>query len=237
MTTHIIAACRSAVAPLGGALAALDIDALAAPVVTAALVQAGLAPAQIDEIIVSNALGAGGNPARLVALAAGLPEAVAGLSIDRQCAGGMDAVLLARQMILAGTADVVLCGGVESTSRRPLRSRTFADGRAPEPYDQARFTPWATRDPQMHAAAADLAVAQGISRQDQDDWAVHSHAKALTHDPSASELAACRDPPHRSSAGRHWGIFPINPACPPYLPSHAHLRKHSCARRIWTLSS
>ncbi|MFC6582882.1 hypothetical protein [Sulfitobacter aestuariivivens] len=178
MTAYIAAACRSPVAPRGGGFAALSLDALGAPVLLAALAQANLTPRDVDEVILSNALGAGGNPARIVALAAGLPDHVAGLSIDRQCAGGMDAILLARMMVLAGEADVVVAGGVESYSRRPVRLRTHPDGRPPEAYDQASFTPWPDRDPHMTAAAAALARSTGISRASQDNWAMTSHAKA-----------------------------------------------------------
>jgi acetyl-CoA C-acetyltransferase len=189
MTTHIIAACRSPVAPRDGAFAELKIHELAGPVVQAALVQAGIAADQVDELIVSNALGAGGNPARLVALAAGLPESVAGLSIDRQCAGGMDALLLAKMMIESGAADVVVAGGAESYSRRPLRARTFADGRSPEFYDQAPFTPWPDRNPEMTHAAGLLGTQLNIDREAQDDWAVQSHAKALAYVDNANEIA------------------------------------------------
>lgn len=188
MNAYIAAACRSPVASRGGALSSFELPALGAPVMLAALAQAGLDPAQVDEVIVSNALGAGGNPARLLALAAGLPETVAGLSIDRQCAGGLDALLLARQMVLCGAADVVLAGGIESYSRRPIRMRSFADGRAPEAYDQAPFTPWPDRDPDMAEAADALARAKGIDRAAQDAWAVQSHAKALAQPPDLSEL-------------------------------------------------
>ena len=137
--------------------------------------------ADVDEVIVANAIGPGGNPARSTALSAGLPERVAGLTLDRQCAGGMDAPLLARQMILSGDAKVVIAGGVESYSRRPLRMRTFADGRAPEAYDQAPFTPWPDNDPSMTKAADDLAQRLGVSRTEQDAWAIESHRKALAH--------------------------------------------------------
>ena len=92
MPPRIIAARRTAVAPRGGAFAALRIEDLAGPVVQAVLADAGLSPTDVDEVICANALGAGGNPARRLALAAGLPERVAGLSIDRQCAGGLDAI-------------------------------------------------------------------------------------------------------------------------------------------------
>ena len=184
MTAHIIAAKRSAVIPRGGAFARLSIEDLATPVIAALLADAGIAADRVDEVICANALGAGGNPARRVALAAGLPR-VAGLSIDRQCAGGLDAVLLARALVQSGAARVVIAGGVESYSRRPLRLRTDPDGGAAVPYDQAAFTPWPERDPDMAAAAQALAERSGLSRQAQDDWAVASHAAALAADMSA----------------------------------------------------
>jgi acetyl-CoA C-acetyltransferase len=178
MSAAIIAARRSAVCPRGGAFARLSLEALGAPVMAAVLADAGLQACDVDEVICANALGAGGNPARRLALAAGLPDRVAGLTIDRQCAGGLDAIRLAVAMVASGQARVVLAGGVESYSRRPLRLQTFPGGAPPVPYDQPPFTPWPDRDPDMTQAAAQLAVRCGISREMQDAWAVASHAKA-----------------------------------------------------------
>jgi acetyl-CoA C-acetyltransferase len=175
----IIAARRTAVAPSGGAFRRLLPHDLAAQVIRACLADAGLDPQDVDEVILANALGAGGNPARLAALAAGLPERVAGLSIDRQCAGGLDAILLARALVDSGAARIVVAGGAESYSRRPLRLATDPEGGPPVAYDRPPFTPFATRDPEMHEAAADLANALGYSRASLDAWAVQSHAKAL----------------------------------------------------------
>lgn len=185
MSAFIIGAKRSAVVPRGGAFARFEIEDLGAPVLRAVLAAAGVDPGEVDEVILANALGAGGNPARRVALAAGLPDRVAGLTIDRQCAGGLDAVLLARALVVSGAAEVVVAGGVESHSRRPLRLRTDPDGGPAVAYDQARFTPWADRDPDMAAAAAALADRLGMSRSAQEDWAVASHAKALRADHGA----------------------------------------------------
>ena len=179
---RLIAARRTAVVPRGGAFSRLRIEDLAAPVLTACLADAGIAPDRVDEVILSNALGAGGNPARRAALAAGLPETVAGLTTDRQCAGGLDAILLARALVDSGAAEVVLAGGVESYSRRPLRLATDPDGGPAVPYDQAPFTPWPDRDPDMAVAAEALAHRLGISRDAQQAWAVASHAKALAAD-------------------------------------------------------
>jgi acetyl-CoA C-acetyltransferase len=198
---RLIAARRTAVVPRGGAFARLRIEDLASPVVLACLADAGMAVDQVDELILSNALGAGGNPARRVALAAGLPETVAGLTTDRQCAGGLDAILLAKALVDSGAADVVLAGGVESFSRRPLRLATDPDGGPPEPYDQAPFTPWPDRDPVMTVAADALASRLGISRARQEAWAVESHAKSvrIEHWPEIVPVA-----------GVLWDAFPRN---------------------------
>ena len=180
---RLIAARRTAVVPRGGAFARLSIEDLAAPVLLACLKDAGIDVGRVDEVILSNALGAGGSPARRVALAAGLGH-VAGLTVDRQCAGGLDAILLARALVDSGAADVVLAGGVESYSRRPMRLATDPDGGPAVPYDEAAFTPWPDRDPGMAEAAEALAARLGISRARQEAWAVQSHAKALNSDHS-----------------------------------------------------
>ncbi len=177
----IVAARRTAVVPAGGAFRRLLVNELAAPVIGACLVDAGLRPQDVDEVILANALGAGGNPARLAALAAGLPERVAGLSIDRQCAGGLDAILLARALVDSGAARIVVAGGAESASRRPIRMATDPDGGPAVAYDRPPFSPFSDRDPGMHEAAASLAQRLGISRDRMDAWAVESHAKALKH--------------------------------------------------------
>ncbi len=166
----IVAAKRSAIVPRGGAFAGLEIEEIAAPVIAA--LRGDFA---IDEIICANALGAGGNVARIIALACGLPH-VAGLTIDRQCAGGLDAILLARAMVDSGAARIVIAGGAESYSRRPTRMR---DG---VPYEQARFAPVGWDDPEMAVAADRLAQEFGISKNSQDAWAVDSHARARVCD-------------------------------------------------------
>ncbi|MBA83891.1 thiolase family protein [Thalassobius sp. S69A] len=181
--SYILAARRSPIVPRNGAFAELALHDLAAPVILAALQDAGIAPRKVDELILSNALGAGGNPARSAALATGLRPEVAGLSVDRQCVGGLDALILADAMIRSGLHEIVVAGGAESYSRRPLRYRTFADGRPPQPYDQAPFTPWPERDPDMAEAADRLAGLHGISRDAQDAWAMRSHSDARAAQP------------------------------------------------------
>lgn len=197
--TFLIAARRSAVAPRNGDFAHLELHELATPVIRAALNDAGLEPNKVGELVVANALGGGGNPARRIALDAGFSNTIAGLTIDRQCVGGLDAIVLASAMIQSGQHQLVVAGGVESYSRRPLRFRTFADGREPIEYDQAPFTPWPDRDPNMAEAAAALGHHLGISKAEQDAWAIHSHRKAMLfrNDPEFIEIAGVGTDPFR----------------------------------------
>ncbi len=188
----IIAAKRSAIVPRGGAFSALEIEEIAAPVIGALL--EGF-PHRVDEVICANGLGAGGNVARIITLAAGLPH-VAGLTIDRQCTGGLDAILLARALVDSGAARVVIAGGAESYSRAPQRLR---DGVA---YAQARFAPVGWDDPDMAQAADLIAREAGVSRAAQDAYALESHTKyrvavgeivplvGVTRDPAARRVTA-----------------------------------------------
>lgn len=177
----VIAGKRSAVAPRGGAFADLDVQDIAVPVVHALLRAVDLDPSHIDEIILGNALYGGGNPARLIALAAGVPDHVPALTIDRQCCSGLDAILLAARLIEAGAAHCVLAGGVESYSRSAIRMhRPRGKDEDPVAYDRPPFAPWPERDPDMIAAAATLAEMQRISRGRQSEWAVDSHANATS---------------------------------------------------------
>ncbi len=187
----LIAARRTVVAPKDGDLRSVAPHEMAVTAVEACLRDARLSPDCIDEIVLSNCLGMGGNPARLAALQAGLPTHVAGLTVDRQCCGGLDALLTAAALIRSGQADFVLAGGTESASLRP---NCFAaiptGGYEDQPFNQAPFTPWPERDPDMHEAAARLARNLRISKEEQDAWAVTSHHKArLSQGRMAGEIA------------------------------------------------
>ncbi|GHA45915.1 acetyl-CoA acetyltransferase [Amylibacter ulvae] len=174
---YVIAARRSAVMAQNGAFADVALHDLCAPVISATLSDAKLDSAQVDELILSNALYGGGNPARMAAQAAGLPNRVAGLSIDRQCVGGLDAILLATQMIQSGSSHAVIAGGGESASMRPIRMTQGKNGAPPVSYDRPAFSPFANQDPDLHVAANAL----NIPRNAQDNWAIESHAKAIQH--------------------------------------------------------
>ena len=146
----IIAALRSAVVHRAGAFSHLSLHELAAPVVQNVVRAAGICADQVDELIVSNALGAGGNPARVCALAAGLPVGVAGLSIDRQCVGGLDAIIRAADMVDMGSARVVVAGGGECYSRRTIRLRSDNGADVGLDYDRAAFAPAPAFDHDAH---------------------------------------------------------------------------------------
>lgn len=186
---------RSAVASHGGAFKALSAHDIAAPVVRALLARVGLDPAAVDAVVAGNALGAGGNPARVLALAAGLPERCAAYSIDTQCCAGLDAVAIAAGLLSSGAASIVVAGGVEAWSRAPIRQhRPMRPGEPSVPYDRPAFTPDPKRDPDMLAAAAQYAAEHGVSRLDQDRYAMFSHARALAHkDELADEIVRVLD--------------------------------------------
>lgn len=174
----IIAALRTAVVPRGGAFNQLLPHQLAEPVIRALLMQTGIARGEVSQLVMANSLAAGGNPARLAALSAGLDQ-VSGLSIDTQCAGGLDAIAIAAALVDAGAADIVIAGGAESYSRRPLRAKTFADQRPAEFYTRPPFSPHPEQDPDMTIAAGELAERYHLTRPEQDQYAVESHRKAL----------------------------------------------------------
>ncbi len=183
----IAAWARSAVAPHGGAFAQLQPHEVAAPVLRGLLARAGLAPSDVDAVVLGNALGAGGNPARVLALAAGLPDACAALSVDTQCCSGLDAVSVAAGLIASGQAEVVVAGGVEAWSRAPIRQhRPLNEHEPARTFERPAFAPDPERDPDLLQAAADYAARHGLTRAQQDAYAVHSHQRAVA---AQAELA------------------------------------------------
>lgn len=171
----VISARRTPVGTRGRALAALNVEQLAAPVLRAALGDAEAAVGRrltVADVVLGNCMGPGGNPARVSALAAGLGVEVPGATVDRQCGSGLAAVLDAATAIRAGDDRPRLAGGVESPSTAPARS---LDG---VPYDRAPFAPQGWPDPDMVRAAEDLAAADGIGRERQDAHAARSHRRA-----------------------------------------------------------
>ncbi len=117
----IASAVRTPLGRFQGELAPLSASALGAHAIRAALEGAGLKPDRIDEVLFGNVLqaGQGQNPARQAARAAGLPDAVGAATVNKVCGSGMKATMLAHDLLLAGSADIIVAGGMESMSNAP----------------------------------------------------------------------------------------------------------------------
>jgi acetyl-CoA C-acetyltransferase len=150
-------------------------DELAGPVIEAVAGEIAHLGVPVDDVMLGNCMGPGGNLARVSALAAGLGHGVPGVTVDRQCGSGLAAILLAGQAVRSGELDLVIAGGTESASTAPRR--TYRDAAAP--YDRAPFVPAGHPDPDMGPAAEALAKERGVSRERQDAYACRSHARAL----------------------------------------------------------
>ena len=172
----VVAARRTPVTVRGGRLSRLGAERLAAAVLRASADDAFASTGSarpVGDVVLGNCMGPGGNTARLAALAAGLDVTVPGLTVDRQCASGLTAIIVAGDAIRAGDDRMLLAGGVESASTAPLR---IADGTA---YARAPFAPEGFPDPEMGPAAEALAGGSGIGRAEQDAYAARSHRLAL----------------------------------------------------------
>ncbi len=172
----LVGGLRAAIGTAGHAFAGLDVIELTAPVLAAVAEQVTPLGLGVDDVVIGNCLGPGGNTARVAALAAGLGDTVPGVTVDRQCGSGLDAVLQAAARVRAGDAELVLAGGAESASTAPWRFWPPIGGTAPVRYTRAPFAPTGFPDPDMGAAADTLARMLDISRERQDDYAARSHA-------------------------------------------------------------
>ena len=164
-------------------------DDLAALVIKGVVERSGIDPALIDDVYMGAANQAGEdnrNVARMAALLAGLPESVPGATVNRLCASGLEAVNVAARMIDAGMGDVFIAGGVESMSRAPyvLSKADAAFGRGQEIFDTS--IGWRFVNPrlaEMHPpyamgeTAENVARRHGVSREDQDAFALRSQQR------------------------------------------------------------
>ncbi|HTS14085.1 MAG TPA: thiolase family protein [Candidatus Sulfotelmatobacter sp.] len=172
----IVSAARTAVgkAPRG-ALRETPPEELAMTAVREALLRApGLDPAEVEDLILGCAMpeGAQGlNIARHVALGAGLPVATSAMTVNRFCASGLQALALATHSVASGTTEVAVAGGLESMSFVPMIGWHFA----PNPGLAER---WPQVFLNMGLTAEEVARREGVSRDDQDAWALRSHARA-----------------------------------------------------------
>ncbi|GBD28516.1 3-ketoacyl-CoA thiolase [bacterium HR31] len=172
----IVTAVRSAVgkAPKGSLKDARP-DELASQVIRQALERTpGLDPREVDDVILGCAMPEGEqglNVARVAALRAGLPDSVPGVTVNRFCASGLQAIAMAAERILAGWAEVVVAGGVESMSLIPMTGWKFA----PHPDLVER---WPDVYLSMGNTAEIVARRFEVSREDQDRWSLRSHQRA-----------------------------------------------------------
>lgn len=175
----IVAALRTPIGTAGRSLASVATADLAAPVLSALADSVPLGPESVQDVVLGNCMGPGGDVARVAALSAGLPVSVPALTVDRQCGSGLAAISLGTSMLRDGRG-VVIAGGVESASTAPWRFwPPTADAPTPERYDRAPFAPEAIGDPDMGLAADLLAEDWSVSREEQDDYAARSHERAM----------------------------------------------------------
>ena len=207
---------RTPIGRYGGALSGVRTDDLAAIPLRALLGRnPGLDPAAIDEVMLGCANQAGEdnrNVARMAVLLAGLPETVPGVTLNRLCGSGMDAVIMAARAIRAGEADLIIAGGVESMSRAPfvMPKATQAFARTTEVYDSTIGWRFVNRVIEaqygidsMPETAENVADDYGISRADQDAFALASQRKAgaaMASGRFAAEIAPVPIPQRKGDA-------------------------------------
>ena len=183
---YIVEAVRTPVGRRRGGLAAVHPADLGAHPIRTIVERTGVDPAAIEDVVFGclDTIGAqAGDIARTAALAAGLPDSVPGVTVDRQCGSSQQAVSFAAQAVMAGTADLVLAGGVQVMSQYPILS-SFAAG---EPYGAT--DPWTgsegwearygTQEISQFRGAEMIADRWDISREDMERFAYESHRRAL----------------------------------------------------------
>lgn len=180
----IVAAGRTAVGSFGGSLAGIPASNLGAAVVASLLEQTGVDAATVDEVILGQVLtaGAGQNPARQTVIAAGMPESVPAMTINKVCGSGLKSVQLAYQAIKCGDADIVIAGGQENMSASPhvlpnsRNGQKMMDWKLKDTMIQDGL--WdAFNDYHMGTTAQNIADKYEISREAQDEFAAASQQK------------------------------------------------------------
>jgi acetyl-CoA C-acetyltransferase len=181
----IVSAVRTPVGSFGGQLKDVPATELGAHAITAALERAGIAPNQVDEVLLGCVLqaGLGQNPARQAAMLAKIPKEVPATTVNMVCGSGLKAVALASQIVRTGDADIIVAGGMENMSRAPYLSPATRFGArmgdAVLVDSMVHDGLWdAFGDIHMGITAENVAEQFGISRDDQDAFAAMSQQKA-----------------------------------------------------------
>ena len=175
----IVSAVRTAIGRQGSALASVPAHILGAEAIKEAVKRANINPEIIDDVIFGNVLSGGGNIARLTALQTGLSITLPGLTVDRQCGSGINAINLAAQAIRAGDGDVYIAGGTESMSRAPYLMDRPEKPFSPIPpsFRKSQLSPKEIGDPPMGITAENLVEKYAITREEQDEFAYQSQQR------------------------------------------------------------
>jgi acetyl-CoA C-acetyltransferase len=183
----IISGCRTAVGKFQGSLTDLSAPQLGAVVVREAVKRAGLNSDQIDECIMGNVLpaGLGQNPARQAAIFGGLSPATGAMTINKVCGSGLKAVALAAQAVQTGNSSIVVAGGMESMTNAPYllpqARKGYRLGNGQVIDSMVHDGLWDIyNDYHMGITGENVAEKYGITREEQDEFAVNSHRKAVT---------------------------------------------------------
>lgn len=183
---YILTALRTAVGKFGGAFKDVSAPKLAAAVIRALLAQTGIAPAEVDEVVLGEVItaGVGMNPARQAAAYAGLPYEVPALTVNRVCGSGLEAIVLGARAIREGEADLVVAGGMENMSAAPYALPQLRWGNKMNHIQAIDLLLhdglWdAFYGYPMGVTAENLARQYGISREEQDRYAYRSHMRAV----------------------------------------------------------
>lgn len=181
----IVAGARTPIGRLGGGLARVTAAELGSVAIAEALRRSGLEGPEVDTVIMGQVVqaGAGPNPARLAAVGAGIPMSVPGMTLNKLCLSGLSAIVLADRLIASGLHRTVVAGGMESMTRAPYVAETEHDsGRTPAQShrDALESDALVCAFDQVHVGAATdrYQRALDISREDQDEYAARSHARA-----------------------------------------------------------
>ncbi|MCL6576532.1 acetyl-CoA C-acetyltransferase [Kyrpidia sp.] len=181
----ITSAVRTAVGTFQGALSRVPAPELGAAVLKEAAARGGVDPERLDEVIMGNVLqaGLGQNPARQAAMKAAIPQEVPSMTINKVCGSGLKAVMLAAQAIRAGDAEMLLAGGMENMSRAPYLTEGARSGlrmgHAELVDSMIKDGLWcAFTDVHMGITAENVAERYGLTREEQDAFALRSQQRA-----------------------------------------------------------
>lgn len=182
----IVAAVRTPIGSFGGSLKDISTVDLGSLVIKNAIERAGLEPEQVDEVIMGNVLGAGlgQNVARQMSVHAGVPVTVPAFTINKVCGSGLKAVQLAVQAVLCGDAEVVVAGGAENMSQAPyiLPNQRWGSRMGNATVVDTMLRDGLTdgfEDYHMGITAENVAEQYGITREDQDSFALQSQKRAV----------------------------------------------------------